>query len=115
MPEYTYHCEKCQAKFSVACSIREYVEVVGCVSCKNRKCHRLYREDLLSLNTSVKKSDSELKTIGDIANRNRDKLSVDQKDDLRHKHNAYKETESEKILPKGMSRIKKPPKPKWIT
>jgi hypothetical protein len=63
---------------------------------------------------SVKKSDSELKTIGDLANRNRDKISDDHKSYLDQKHNAYKEELSTKQLPQGMSRMQKPKtKIKW--
>jgi hypothetical protein len=62
----------------------------------------------------IRKSDSELKTIGDLANRNRDKMSNDHKSYLQEKHNEYKDTELAKELPKGMSKIKKPTKKiKW--
>ena len=70
-------------------------------------------EDILSQSASIKKSDTELKTIGDLANRNRDKLSSDEKTFLDKKHNDYKEQQPTKELPKGMSRIKKPNKIKW--
>jgi hypothetical protein len=67
-----------------------------------------------TLSTSIKKSDSELKTIGDLANRNRDRLSEDEKQHLYDKHNSYKDTELEKSLPKGMNKISKPKKKiKW--
>ena len=69
---------------------------------------------MATLNTSVKKSDDQLKTLGDLANRNRDKLSEDQKVELYSKHNSYKdEPVNEKPLPKGLSRLKKQPKTKW--
>lgn len=113
MPTYSYNCQKCSNHFELFFSLRNYTD-------KPQKCevcggvaYRDYQNDLSSLCSSVKKSDSELKTIGDLANRNRDKMSEDQKRSLYHKHNDYKETTSEKPLPSGMSRIKKPPKPKW--
>jgi len=112
MPEYTYFCEKCSSKFSVVCPISDYTEKYKCDTCK-KVCSRSYIDDLSTLSSSVKKSDNELKTIGDLANRNRDKLSDDQKVALYKKHNDYKEQPSEKPLPKGMSRIKKPPKTIW--
>jgi len=69
---------------------------------------------MLTINGSVKKSDSELKTIGDLANRNRDRMTNDQKNYLDKKHNEYKDQDLAKELPKGMSRIKKPKnKIKW--
>jgi hypothetical protein len=62
----------------------------------------------------VRKSDNELKTIGDLAARNTERLNEEQKADLYTKHNSYREKiEESKPLPTGMSRIKKPPKPKW--
>tara|TARA_B100001939_G_scaffold324486_1_gene316538 strand:+ start:1905 stop:2138 length:234 start_codon:yes stop_codon:yes gene_type:complete len=75
-------------------------------------------EDMLTINSSVKKSDTELKTLGDLANRNRDKMSEDHKKALDAKHTAYQDAklkdELTKELPKGMSRIAKPKyKPKW--
>lgn len=112
MPEYTYFCEKCSIKFSVVCSISQYTERHRCYEC-NGACCRSYEDDLLTIASTIKKSDSELKTIGDLANRNRDKLSDDEKISLHQKHNSYKEQPSEKPLPKGMSRIKKPPKTMW--
>lgn len=114
MPAYSFICENCQTKFEIICSIAEYSDKQKCVSCNSKKTVRLYTEDLSTLNTSVKKSDSELRTIGDIANRNRDKMSDDQKAYLQQKHNAYKEEAPTKSLPQGMSRIAKPKtKIKW--
>jgi len=114
MPCYTYFCDNCETKFELVSSIKDYTEHPKCTSCNKPHAHRLYQEDLISLNTSIKKSDSELKTIGDIANRNRDRLSDDQKAHLSSQHNSYKEEVSQKELPKGMSRIKKPKvKQRW--
>jgi hypothetical protein len=96
------------------CSIKDYTESVKCDSCGGKQVYRLYIEDLSSLNMSVKKHSSELKTIGDLANRNRDSLSDDHKAALEYKHNSYKEEKSTKELPNGMSRIEKPKtKTKW--
>ncbi|MFN9959492.1 MAG: hypothetical protein ACK55I_40905, partial [bacterium] len=70
--------------------------------------------DLKSICPSVKKSDGELKTLGDLAKRNADRMSDDQKISLYQKHNSYKEEKLEtKPLPSGMSYKKKPPKPLW--
>ena len=73
----------------------------------------MYCKDVATQIASVKKSDSELKTIGDLANRNRDRLSNDEKTNLYDKHNSYKDTEPEKPLPKGMTRMKKGTKTIW--
>lgn len=112
MPEYSYICENCSTKFSLVSSIRDYCEKVECENC-NKLAVRDYETDLTTLSTSIKLANSELKTLGHLAHRNAETMSEDQKNDLYIKHNSYKETPSEKPLPKGMSRVKKPPKIKW--
>lgn len=114
MPTYSYFCNLCKKKFEIYCSIKQYKEKCPCSGCGKKDTHRLYTDDLSTLHTSIKKTDSELKTIGDIANRNRDRMSEDEKLSMRTKHNDYKDQESTKSLPTGMSRMKKPKtKPKW--
>lgn len=112
MPTYTYCCDKCKNKFELFFYIKDYIESPVCPKCSNHKTERSYMDDVSSIQNSIIKHDSELKTVGDLANRNRDRLSNDQKESLYHKHNNYKES-SNKPLPKGMNRIKKPPKTKW--
>lgn len=113
MPTYSYYCENCESEFELFFYIKNYVEKPKCSCCNSKKTHRSYTKDVITLNTSVKKSDSELKTIGDLANRNSERMSEDQKADLYRKHNSYKETTEEKPLPKGMSRMKKGTKTIW--
>lgn len=112
MPTYTYYCEKCKKDFELFFYIKDYIENPKCNLC-NHKTERLYSRDIATQSASVKKSDSELKTLGDLANRNRDKLSDDQKHELHTKHNAYKDNKPENPLPKGMTRIPKSKKIKW--
>lgn len=74
----------------------------------------MYKDDLSTLNTSIKLSDSEIKTLGHLANRNAERLSQDEKEHLNTKHNSYKDADTEINLPAGMSKIKKPKsKTKW--
>jgi len=114
MPVYSYACDKCKLKFELFFSYAKYEEQPQCLGCGSDKhTIRLYVEDALTINTSVKKSDSELKTLGDLANRNRDKLSDDEKLSLQNKHNDYKESAPTMNLPKGMSRISKSKKTQW--
>lgn len=114
MPTYSYKCEKCDYSFELFNTIREYNPQPKCVSCQSSKTYRLYVNDVRSQAIAVKKGDSELKTVGDLAKRNTDRMSDDQKTALYMKHNSYKETKEEgKPLPSGMNRIKKPPKTKW--
>ena len=113
MPTYTYFCNRCGEPFEVISTISTYKEKEKCDTCK-KYCARYYQQDMLTINGSVKKSDTELKTLGDLANRNRDRMTSDQKHHLDKKHNEYKDQELAKELPRGMSRIKKPQqKIKW--
>lgn len=114
MPNYSYHCANCNNNFELFFFIKDYNSQPKCVHCKSNKTHRNYIDDVLTQSSSVKKSDSELKTLGDLAKRNTDRMSVDEKHHLHVKHNSYREkVEDAKPLPKGMSRIKKPPKTIW--
>lgn len=115
MPAYTFFCSSCNKKYEVVCSIKEYTEKMPCEFCNSKKStYRCYTEDLLTLNASVKKSDTELKTVGDLAKRNTDRMSDDEKHHLKIKHNSYKDNKPDNPLPSGMSRIKKPKtKTKW--
>lgn len=113
MPTYSYICEKCNSEFELFFYIKDYKEHPNCIKCGNKNTQRLYVKDVITQNTSIRKMDSELKTIGDLANRNRDKMSEDEKIALNNKHNSYKEEIPDKPLPKGMKRLKKQPKIKW--
>lgn len=113
MPTYSYYCTKCDLEFELFFYIKDYTDQPACPHCKSKKTNRLYIKDVSTQNTSVKKADSELKTVGDLANRNRDKMSEDEKIFLHNKHNAYKEEQPKNQLPKGMKRIPKQPKIKW--
>lgn len=115
MPVYTFYCSKCKQSFEVVSSIREYSDIQKCQKCRSSEnVTRSYVSDASTLNASIKKSDSELKTLGDIANRNRDRMSDDQKTELYTKHNSYKEEPPPKPLPKGMQRLQKYKRNKWI-
>jgi hypothetical protein len=113
MPTYSYICKKCNSEFELFFYIKHYQEHPNCIKCESKNTQRLYIKDVITQNTCIKKMDSELKTIGDLANRNRDKMSEDEKIALHNKHNSYKEEIPDKPLPKGMKRLKKQPKTKW--
>lgn len=111
MPLYTFQCCSCQHIFEILVSYSEYEKIKPiCSKCKSKNIGRLYSQDLQNIVGSVIKSDSDLK-LGDLANRNRDRMSDDHKRHLYNKHNSYKNHNAE--LPSGMSRIKKGPKTKW--
>lgn len=109
MPAYTFECENCSKVFERVCSMKDYTGKAKCPLCNSKKTFRRYVDDVATLNGSVKKADSELKTIGDLANRNRDRMTEDHKIALHQKHNSYREDAPE--LPKGMSRLNKDDKP----
>lgn len=115
MPNYSYICDKCHNEFELFFYIKDYDEHPKCTTCKSTQTSRLYTRDVSTLSTSIKKNDSELKTIGDLAKRNSDKMSEDQKEHLRIKHNKYKDNKTESApLPKGMTYTNKPKtKIKW--
>lgn len=113
MPTYTYYCNNCKSEFELFFYMKDYVEKPACSCCKENNTQRQYVADVITQNASVRKSDSELKTIGDLAKRNSDRMSDDQKYSLYMKHNAYKDEKDLKPLPTGMSRMKKGSKIKW--
>ena len=113
MPEYSFECDNCKKTFSVNCSISDYSNNrIICQYCKSNKINRDLMTDISGGYFAVRKHDSELKTIGDLANRNSDRFSEDKKNHLFHKHNEYRK-DSDGKLPEGMSRIKKQNKINW--
>lgn len=114
MPTYTYFCPNCNKSFELFSYIKDYVANPKCCDCKQNHTHRLYDVDVRTQSASIKKGDSELKTLGDLAQRNTDRMSEDQKKELYAKHNAYKEDKIQtRDLPSGMKYMKKQPKPIW--
>lgn len=113
MPTYSYICENCNNHFELFATFATYKERTSCPQCSSKKTYRDYVLDASTVNSSVKKSDSELKTVGDLANRNRDRLSEDEKSSLYKKHNSYREDLPDNPLPKGMSRMNKSQHVKW--
>lgn len=114
MPTYTYICGDCKKNFELFFYIKDYNPQPQCTNCQSHNTDRSYIDDVITQSASVKKADSELKTIGDLAMRNTERMSDDEKAALYMKHNAYKEEKFEsKPLPQGMSYKKKQPKPIW--
>jgi len=113
MPTYSYICNKCNSEFELFTYIKDYQENPNCTLCGSCATNRQIVKDAMTLNSAVKKADSELKTLGDLAQRNSERMSDDYKHHLYTKHNSYKDTQDLKPLPSGMSRVKKQPKIKW--
>lgn len=111
MPEYSFECNNCGNKFSIVATYKEYdSKTIKCTKCQTKDIDRDYSTDLANMFGGVVKSDSDIK-LGDLANRNRDRMSNDEKNYLYKKHNEYKGGQQE--LPTGMSRIKRGHKTKW--
>lgn len=115
MPTYSYNCEDCKKDFELFFALKDYNSTPACIFCSSVKTHRDYHTDISTMNCSVKKLDNELKTIGDLANRNRDRLSNDEKSAMENNHNKYKDErfKNTKKLPKGMTKLKKENKIEW--
>lgn len=112
MPIYSYYCENCDQIFEMFFNYSNYTDKPKCEICGAKNTNRQIALDAATINGSVKKSDSELK-IGDLANRNRDKLSQDEKIHLYNKHNEYKQDQPVSKLPPGMKKLKKTKGVKW--
>ena len=106
MPEYTYVCDACGRKIELFFTLSAYQETIDCICSPSEKMRRSYQDDLAGLTNAVVKTDDELNTIGDLANRNRDKLSKDEKSHLNKKHNDYKDDYSGFKLPNGMTSMR---------
>lgn len=106
MPTYTFVCSNCNQKYEMFFTISQYTENQKCKNC-DTKLERSYIDDLSQMTSSIIKTDDELKTIGDLANRNRDKMSDDHKQHLHNKHNAYKHDYNDFKLPQGMHSLRR--------
>lgn len=106
MPTYTFCCEQCSIVFDTFSTYKEYTGKAVCPQCSKETDVRDFRTDLP--NGFVKLSDNQVK-LGHLASRNSERLSADEKEALRIKHNAYKYEEPHGIkqLPKGMTRMRK--------
>lgn len=109
MPTYTFKCQKCNITFELFATYAQYDQLEKkCPACKSKNTDRCFLDDVSTISGSVRKADSELSTIGDLANRNRDKFSDDEKRHLHNKHNSYKDSSFiDSKLKTGMTRMKK--------
>jgi putative FmdB family regulatory protein len=91
MPTYIFKCNDCRTKYEIYSSIAKYDTCnKDCPKCDSSDVHRVYEDE--NVCGSVRKGDSEI-TVGQLADRNRERMSEDQKEDLYQKNNAYKDKE----------------------
>lgn len=74
MPTYVYACDSCEHEFEEIQKMSDD-PLLKCPKCKKKK---LYRVPQVPLSTSVKKTASDWKTIGDLADFNRDNMTEEQ-------------------------------------
>lgn len=81
MPSYDFECSKCNHTFDRFMSFNEYEIPTTCPECGETSCvHRVYSAPDLSVP----------KTVGSLADKNRDSMSEDHRQHLKEKHNAYR-------------------------
>lgn len=109
MPQYTFDCNDCKNKFEITCWICEYdacIKLLECPKCNSRNVQRDYITDKTT--TSIILADDKLK-LGELAKRNTERMSDEEKAALNYKHNEYLYNEPEHDLPSGMKRTRKKP------
>ena len=100
MPLYTYVCPKC-GQFEKYLSFANYTEKVKC------ECGKLSHRDVLSDADSVFAiGDGAPRTLGALADKNRDKMSNDEIIALRKKHNPHIYGPKKELPKEGMRRLK---------
>jgi hypothetical protein len=105
MPEYTFYCDikkgGCDHHFTLIMLMCDYSPRQVCPKCRKiEPVCRNYQEDLAQ--GQVVKGDDEI-TLGQLAQRNTERMSKDEREALTRKHNAYKENKPYPELPPGMS------------
>ncbi len=126
MPTYTYTCPRC-GDFEAYASLSDYKPRIRCPNyylqhdtpfdlldkgvysdVVEKKCKRMCNRNLMADTITVSGlCDDGPSTLGALADKNSDRMSVDEKESLDRKHNEYKKVDPNKELPPGMSRVGK--------
>lgn len=109
---YTFECFSdeggCGHLFEQVMSVSEYTDKQTCPQCKKRKCvHRSYVHD--RVDGQVRLADSEVKTLGHLAERNTSKRSEEELARINYENNKYKFNKSENTPPGMKSVVKREP------
>lgn len=100
MPSYTFICEDCKYTLELICSIKEYDSVCADLECQKCKSLNFYRDYLSDcVHTNVR----EVKTLGQLADRNEKKYGKELCQKMREDFKTKKKP-SQMELPAGMSR-----------
>ena len=111
---YTFLCDTessgCGHSFEISCWISEYdasTKELKCPNCgKKQSIRRYYEVD--NVNSSIIKSSTEI-TIGHLAQRNSERMSVEEKAKINYEHNKYLFENPIQDLPAGMKRLRQKP------
>lgn len=90
MPAYDFICQDCEHTFELVMSMSAYCLPSCCPKCNKQSVARVYTEPT----TNIIRGDHQI-TVGELAERNRDRYSDDQKIALHKKHNEYRENPPE--------------------
>lgn len=115
MPEYSFYCRKCKHKFSRYWNISQYdkeIDLIECESCSADKSFvsRDYQEDNMVV------SYHEVKTIGQLADRNTKKMGKYELQDKMREDNMDFHKKNKEVAAKRRRLNKMTPeqKKKWI-
>lgn len=103
MPEYTFQCKSCNFQFNEFWQVSQYdkkIKKLKCTSCGSKDVYRNYIED------NVYGGVREVKTVGQLAERNEKRLGKEQVQKIRESHKSSRNrADTEVKMPGGMRRI----------
>ena len=100
MPSYTFKCDDCEYELDLICSIKEYDEETAslcCPKCESQEFYRDYQADC------VHGAVREVKTLGQLAERNEKKYGKEKCQLMRENFKTKKTDKPRRELPEGMS------------
>lgn len=107
MPTYTYFCDDCQQYFEKFALMCDYTDSETCPTCNScRNVIRALGYDISTVHRTVVAGDNEI-NLGQLADRNTQRMSRDEKIDKFYEQNKYKYEGPETDLPTGMTRVHK--------
>ena len=115
MPEYVFRCDDCDTGYNLFCKVNEYDDAKDAIVCES--CSQPMYRDFAADNIMgfISLSLSDCKTLGEYADKQRDKMGPAQAEERR---SEFKTKQNKQVadLPAGMTRVDKPsgPPTKWV-